>query len=417
MPRVVSFVVLLAVVLILGAVFFQVMAQFLVPLFLAAVMVVIFKPLHEWILGKCQQRYRIAAALTTLAIVLVFLLPLCGVCIKAITEAVSMVNGDQDAAEVQNLSPSNAEDETHISIDSFQELIESSVATLNEGLVKLNLPPRNSDDIFAFVQEKLNNYVAPILFGGAGILLGGIASLCITIIATYYFFADGPAMVKAIMKMSPMDDAYEFELLDKFSSISRAVVLATLISAAAQGLLAGIGYYFSGIESVFLWTALTAIFAMVPFVGATAIWIPLCLYLYFIVEDHQNSAIFLAIYCGTVVSMSDNLLKPFILHGQANMHPLMALLSVIGGVQVLGPIGILVGPMLVAFFQALLNMLNKELKLLGEEQNGTSQGIGQEVSQLLEPQISGDTTSPESDQAPEPEPETPTTPEQQPAKE
>jgi predicted PurR-regulated permease PerM len=60
--------------------------------------------------------------------------------------------------------------------------------------------------------------------------------------------------------------------------------------------------------------------------------------------------------------MVDNIIKPYILHGQANLHPLLALLSVIGGVQVLGPIGILVGPMLVAFLQALVNMLNKEIE-------------------------------------------------------
>ncbi|MEM8866172.1 MAG: AI-2E family transporter, partial [Planctomycetota bacterium] len=65
-----------------------------------------------------------------------------------------------------------------------------------------------------------------------------------------------------------------------------------------------------------------------------------------------------------VVSNIDNVIKPFVLHGQSNLHPLLALLSVLGGVSVLGPVGILVGPMLVAFLQALLNMLRKELDLL-----------------------------------------------------
>ena len=59
--------------------------------------------------------------------------------------------------------------------------------------------------------------------------------------------------------------------------------------------------------------------------------------------------------------MADNVIKPLVLHGQSNMHPLLALLSVIGGVQALGPIGILVGPMIVAFLQALLNILHTEL--------------------------------------------------------
>ena len=69
MPRVVSFIVLLAIILLIGSMFFQVMVQFIVPLFLAAVLVVIFKPLHRWMLEKCGKRPKVSAAFTTLAIV------------------------------------------------------------------------------------------------------------------------------------------------------------------------------------------------------------------------------------------------------------------------------------------------------------------------------------------------------------
>jgi len=121
-----------------------------------------------------------------------------------------------------------------------------------------------------------------------------------------------------------------------------------------------------GLDKIFFLTAITIFLAMIPFVGAAAIWIPVCLFLYFH-EQRTTAALVLAAYCGGVVSMVDNVIKPYILHGQANLHPLLALLSVIGGVQVLGPIGILVGPMLVAFLQALINMLNKEIEHMGHE--------------------------------------------------
>jgi hypothetical protein len=67
------------------------------------------------------------------------------------------------------------------------------------------------------------------------------------------------------------------------------------------------------------------------------------------------------------VSGIDNVIKPFVLHGQSKLHPLLALLSILGGVTVLGPVGLLVGPMLVSFLQALLNMLRKELDSFGVE--------------------------------------------------
>ncbi|MCD4728656.1 MAG: AI-2E family transporter, partial [Pirellulales bacterium] len=115
-----------------------------------------------------------------------------------------------------------------------------------------------------------------------------------------------------------------------------------------------------GVGSVFLLTALSMLFTLVPFVGAAIVWVPVCLWL-FAVEGRTLPAVLLAIYCCTVVSMADNLIKPMVLHGGSNLHPLLALLSVLGGVQALGPIGILVGPMVVVFLQTLLNMVHTEL--------------------------------------------------------
>lgn len=361
MPRVVSFIVLLAVVLLIGSMFFKVMVQFIVPLFLAAVFVVICKPIHEWMLGKCGARKRLAAALTTLAIVLIILLPLTGMLIKAVSEGVGIV---------QSITADGGADE-----DSMEIFIEKSVTALNKFLEKVHLPPQSSEEVFAYIQTGVKNFAAPLLFGGVEILFSTMIGLAIMVLSLFYFFSDGPDMLTALMQLSPLDDDYEKQLLDKFSDISRAVVLATLMSAFVQGLLAGMGYFFAGVDNLFFLTVLTMFMSMVPFVGGAAVWVPVCCWLYFM-NGETTSAIVLALFCLTVVNMADNLVKPYVLHGHSNLHPLLALLSVIGGVQVLGPIGILVGPMLVAFLQALLNMLNKELQLLGKQENGSDPNAG-----------------------------------------
>jgi predicted PurR-regulated permease PerM len=110
---------------------------------------------------------------------------------------------------------------------------------------------------------------------------------------------------------------------------------------------------------------LTMLFALVPFVGGTAVWVPCCLWLF--LEGRMTAAIVLALYCGIIVSASDNVIKPLVLQGQSNLHPLLALLSVLGGVKALGPIGVVVGPMVVAFLQALLKMVQVELNHLSGE--------------------------------------------------
>jgi uncharacterized protein YqgC (DUF456 family) len=130
------------------------------------------------------------------------------------------------------------------------------------------------------------------------------------------------------------------------------------------------------------------VLAMVPFLGTAAVWVPVCLYLYF-VEGRTVPALVLAGYSAVVVSGADNVIKPLVLHGQSNLHPLLALLSVIGGLQALGPIGILVGPMVVVFLQTLLKILQRELLSL-DKAGGTRGGL----LALLRPQAPPAAVSP-----------------------
>ena len=100
----------------------------------------------------------------------------------------------------------------------------------------------------------------------------------VLIIALYYFLVDGPNLIRAAMRLSPLDDKYEEEIVAEFARVSRAVVLATLLSAVVQAALAGIGYAVVGVRPLFLLTVVTGLLAMVPFVGAAAVWLPVSLW-------------------------------------------------------------------------------------------------------------------------------------------
>jgi len=384
-PRVVSFIVLLAVIILIGSMFFQVMVQFIVPLFLAAVLVVIFKPLHIWVTEKCGKRVKLSAAVTTLLIVLIVLLPISLMLIRAVSEGAALYTAFSEADKQPTQAPiddtnftapehgDDADEGFIVDAKSLQVVIEKLLPQVNAIGAKLHLPALKPEVVQQLVDENLKKVAAPLALGGVRVLGSTLVGLAIMVLTLYYFFADGPNMIAGLMKLSPLDDTYEQELLDKFGDISRSVVVAVLLSAVVQGILAGFGYFFAGVHNVFFLTVLTSFLAMVPFVGAAAVWVFVCLYLFY--SGATTAAIVLAVYCVLVVSMIDNFIKPLVLHGQANLHPLLALLSVIGGIQALGPIGILVGPMLVAFLQALLNMLNKELKLLGQESDATGKPV------------------------------------------
>lgn len=124
-------------------------------------------------------------------------------------------------------------------------------------------------------------------------------------------------------------------------------------------MLAGVGFYLAGLKSIFLLTAVTTVAAMIPFVGAAVVWLPASLWLMFI-DNRLSAGLLLMVYGAGVISTIDNVIKPWVLYDRSAMHPLAALIGVFGGIQAMGPLGVFVGPLVVAFLQTLLGLLHRE---------------------------------------------------------
>lgn len=238
-----------------------------------------------------------------------------------------------------------------------------------------------TDDQVEQIRRNLFATAGPVLsFGGETFIVAGklVFGIIIMVAALFFLLAEGNAMLEAMIRISPLEEQHVRELTTEFDRACRAIVSATLLSALVQGALAGIGFYFAGLRgSVALLSLLTMVLALVPFTGAAAVWIPVCLYLY-LYEGSTLAAIGLAVYGICIISASDNFIKPIVLHGQSNLHPLLALLSVLGGIQALGPIGILVGPMVVVFLQTVLKILQRELSSMDRTSWTFWRGFGTE---------------------------------------
>jgi len=404
-PRVISFIVLLAIVLLVGAIFFQVMAQFFVPLFLACVLLVVFEPVHRWIGDRLPRWPRTAAMLTTVAIILLVVLPLVWLGFKAYVDFDALLSKPPVEQGVgQNPQPATAVNAKPLPAPVAPT---SGVINVNEkeqaqlthnlknlanrliGILAIRAHLKVDDATIEEFVDWASGFTAKILVTGVQSIIGAVIGLFILVIALYYFLADGPAMVEAVMAVSPLDRRYEHELLQRFAEVSRAVVVATLVAAITQGVLAGVGYVYAlpPEAPIFLLMALTTVFALIPIFGAFAVWGCVCVWLY--LQGSPVPAIGLAIYCTLVVSLIDNIMKPLILHGQSKLHPLLALLSILGGIEAFGPVGILVGPMLVSFLQALLNMLRKELDSFGGPVGPSSKPLAESMVEAIQ-MASGD---------------------------
>ncbi len=482
LSRIMSVVMLIVGIFAVGVLFYRVMAGFFIPLFLAALLVVIFRPAHDWIEARTRGRTRIAALGTTLLIMLMVLIPMVLVISVAATQFTAMIRqvgshnvteaidrvrerfglslphpeefrrideladtfDDGDSSDViekqiteaisllqflqENVpGPPSAEPEaalaeanlvqfltdlravksetlddsgTPIAFSTVDKLDQEAVVasasirswmhTLLGGTFRsqLRLIPTPSESDFANLIRQNRAALQPrfvqVTSATGGMAIQFLIGLGILIISVYFFLVDGPTMIRTLMRLSPLDDDYERCLLLEFDRTSRAVVLASVLSALAQGVLATIGYYFAGLESLVLLFLLTSLMGLVPFLGAASVWIPCALWLG-AVEQRFAAAISLAIFGMVVISSIDNVIKVFVLHGRSQLHPLFALLSVLGGVQVFGPIGIVVGPMVVVFLQTLLEILNHELGSNSTVESTASSVVAQSPPPASEP--------------------------------
>jgi predicted PurR-regulated permease PerM len=361
MTRLVSFAVLLALVVVFGLLSLRVMANFLLPMLLAAMLVVIFGPLHRWVRERTRWPDWAAAGLTTLLIVLIVLAPLSLLVFRAGGDAVTLLR-----------RPEGIKLDPHV--------LDGLVARFNEA-TGLQL---TAESVNAELKRLMEEWIGPIAARAPAVIAKALIGVVVTVVSLFYFLADGGRMLEGVTRLIPLDRRYQWQLLEEFEQVSRAVVSSILLAAVVQALLAGLGFYVAGLGKVFLLTLLTFVGALVPIAGAAIVWGAASLYLLFF-EKNTWAAAGLALWGMGVVSTVDNIIKPIVLHGQSKLHPLLALLSVLGGVGALGPIGIFVGPIAVAFLQAALTMLQTEITSLSEQDSALAatgpgaarpQGIG-----------------------------------------
>ena len=340
MTKLVSFGVLLGLVVLFGLLSLRVMSGFLLPLLLAAMLVVIFGPLHRWLRDRFQIHEWAAAGYTTAFVLLLVLVPLSLLVFRAAGDASKILRTPENL----RLDPA---------------VLDGLVSRVNEA-TGLHVTAESVNDE---LRKVVDDGIAPLVKRAPVFLVKLVIGLIVMTVSLFYFLADGRRMLESVTRLVPLDRRYQWQLLEEFEEVSRAVVSSTLLAALAQAVLAGFGFYVAGLGSVFLLTLLTFFGALVPFIGAASIWGAASLYLLFFVKNTW-AATGLALWGAGVVSTIDNVIKPIVLHGQSKLHPLLALLSVLGGVTALGPIGIFVGPIAVAFLQAALTMLQIELDSL-----------------------------------------------------
>ena len=201
-----------------------------------------------------------------------------------------------------------------------------------------------------------------------GVALGALVTLGIFLFALYYFLKDGPRLIEAAESLIPVHADYQRELLTQFATVVRAVVLATFLAALAQGVLATIALGILGFDHLLLLLVAVVVASLIPVAGTTLVWFPCAVIL--LVQERYLGAALLTAWGAGVVGTVDNVVRTYVLNNDTKLHPLLALISVLGGLQVMGFWGVFVGPIVASCLHALVKIFNQELTELSRETYG-----------------------------------------------
>jgi predicted PurR-regulated permease PerM len=324
------------------------------PLFtaiLAGILIAyIFYPLHKRIKSKVSNK-NVAACTSTILILLVVTIPFV-VLLGAITADIS------DAyAEAKLSKPTTG---------FFQEECTGSLCEAKEKIDTLVTTPT----LLSSIQESLGKisqwfvqYSSSFVFS----IPQRILELFIMVFVMFYGFRDGEGMIKKLYTLIPLRESFKKHLKQQTSDVIYATVYGILIVGLIQGFLATIGYFIFGLASPLMWGALTTLAAIIPFVGPPMIWFPAGVVQIIRGMDAGNSlltwqGIGLLLYGTFIISTIDNLLKPKIIGQRSKVHPAVILVGLFGGLISMGPIGLVVGPLVLAMLVSFIRVYEKDKK-------------------------------------------------------
>ena len=204
----------------------------------------------------------------------------------------------------------------------------------------------------------------------AGNTLKIIAHFLLVLLFMFYFYLNGPALLKKITYLSPLKPHQTSKVIESLRSVSRSVFIGGLLIAVAQGTVGGIGLAYVGVPGLF-WGTMMGFTSLVPVVGTSLVWLPTSVYLF--ISGETTHAIMIVVWSIAVVGSIDTILRPLLLRDSAPVPVVFLFISILGGVNAFGMLGILYGPMIIGLVVVMLTIYDEEYKGYLSSRKGAEQ--------------------------------------------
>ena len=322
----------------------RILGPFLNVLAWATVLAITFHPLHRYFVRKTR-RVSLSALICSALVFVAFVVPLLAVAGLAINQFLALGDTLQQTFRAES------------GIDTSTPL----------GRVYEWLTRRVNFDASAVLvwlrqhATELTQLAAQSAVAIAAGITGALMSFIFIIFAMFLMFRDGERMVAAIPDLLPFERTRSEALLVRIRDVIYGGVYGVVVIALIQGTLCGGMFWVLGIPSAALWGIVTVLTSLVPVVGAAAVWVPGVLYL--LISGDWVRAVILGVWGTFAISGVDNFLRPRLVGERVGLSELVVFFSVLGGLQVFGVLGLVLGPMVFAIAAAIIDVLTDRAAL------------------------------------------------------
>lgn len=331
------------ILFIVTVAFLDVLAPYYSSVLWAAILAVIFHPLNTRLRQSLGDRNSIASLLTIFVICLIVFTPL-GIILSSLAMEFNMVYDKLQNNNTQ-LPVIVAEVMHHLPRWARHFLVSHHLGTAAEIQQSLSAAALRGGQYLA----------GSVFLIGKG-TFSFVVGFGIMLYLLFFLLKDGAHVVNLILEALPLSKYVKHHLLMKFAAVSRATVKGTVVVALVQGILGGLAFYVTGIDGCLLWGALMAFLSLIPAVGSAIIWVPATIYLF--ASGMVWQGVFLVVFFVVVIGLVDNFLRPLLVGKDTKMPDYLILIATLGGMEIYGINGFVIGPLIAALFIACWNLLS-----------------------------------------------------------
>jgi predicted PurR-regulated permease PerM len=330
---------------------FRILWPFLTAIILGAIIVTVTFPTFTRVRKRLHCGLSTAASLMLVGITFLLILPVFFIVLLIVQQANGLIQHLQSGEAQQMLA--------RIDLPQRVAFIQRFVPSFDPQSVS---PQRLVLPIVRSAPGWVAAHGTDVIGGLAGMLIG----FFLVLLSAFFFYVEGETIIDQLAILSPLPERYDREFGEIVKDVIDATFRGHIITGVVQGLVTMIGLFIAQVPAALFWGAVATVMSLLPMVGAAAVWVPATIYLYIaaamgIVPYWQP--IFLTIWGVVVVSVVDNVVRPWTMKGKAQLPAIPLLFAVLGGMQAFGFVGLVLGPLVFSLLMSIIDIYKRSFRI------------------------------------------------------